>query len=146
MLDSVSSIEKQSERLLTASDAIMRNLYSQYTAIKDKARITKSQIIALEYIARKKECTMNELSKLTGFALGALTGIIDRMIAKGLVRRRRDGADRRVVKVYATEKGTTLANEYYQNKLEIVKQLLSKIEQADRENFVSMIEKVAGYF
>jgi len=48
---------------------------------------------------------MSELGRQTGYPTSALTGIVDRMIRKKLVRRIRDDNDRRIVKVTATSSG-----------------------------------------
>lgn len=49
--------------------------------------------------------TMTELVHITQQSAGTLTGIVDRLIAAGLVERRRDDADRRVVWVRITAVG-----------------------------------------
>lgn len=41
--------------------------------------------------------TAGKLAEMTGLTTGAITGIIDRLESAGLVRRERDGADRRKV-------------------------------------------------
>ncbi|WP_433242020.1 MarR family winged helix-turn-helix transcriptional regulator [Streptosporangium sp. CA-135522] len=43
--------------------------------------------------------TPGSLSRLTGFSTGAVTGVVDRLVRKGFVRRERDAADRRKVLV-----------------------------------------------
>ncbi|WP_347404483.1 MarR family transcriptional regulator [Streptomyces sp. MST-110588] len=43
---------------------------------------------------------------------GAITNRVDRMEAKGLVERVRDGADRRTVKIRITEQGHKVTDDY----------------------------------
>ena len=51
------------------------------------------------------QSTMTELVRFTQQSAGTLTGIVDRLIAAGLVERSRDDADRRVVWVRITDAG-----------------------------------------
>lgn len=137
---------KQAERLILAVEKIMRRLHGGLSAVWERRKLTKPQLITLNCMMRKKGCTMSALSQLTGMALSALTGIIDRLSAKGLVRRERNGEDRRVVKVLATEKGAAIAHEYHQAYLQCINQVFSRIEPVEREALVSLIEKIAGSF
>lgn len=140
------SIEKQAERLATAISKIIRNIELSYSTVQERRELTKPQMLTLLSIVKTKKCKMSDLSKLTGMALSALTGIVDRLIDKGFVRRERDLEDRRIVKVVATERGTAIANEYYQVYLNDIKKALSRIGLEDRENFVSLFEKIASSF
>lgn len=137
---------KQAERLILAVEKIMRRLHGGLSSVWERRKLTKPQLITLNCVMRKRECTMSELARMTSMALSALTGIIDRLSAKGLVRRERNGEDRRVVKVLATEKGAAIATEYQQAYLQCIDQVFSRIAPAEREALVSLIEKIAGSF
>jgi DNA-binding MarR family transcriptional regulator len=50
-----------------------------------------------------------ELARDLGIDAGAMTRLIDRLVAKGLVERRRDDADRRVVQLALTPAGRRIA-------------------------------------
>jgi DNA-binding MarR family transcriptional regulator len=50
-----------------------------------------------------------ELARDLGIDAGAMTRLIDRLVAKGLVERRRDAADRRVVQLALTPAGRRIA-------------------------------------
>jgi DNA-binding MarR family transcriptional regulator len=89
---------------------------------------------------------MSKLGKLTGYPTSALTGIIDRMIKKRLVRRVRDEHDRRIVKVEATANGLKLARQSYRIILRNTGSILQKVDPDDREKMVSLVEKIAGSF
>jgi DNA-binding MarR family transcriptional regulator len=87
---------------------------------------------------------MSELGKLTGYPTSALTGIIDRMLKKKLVKRVRDDDDRRIVKVIATDIGSDLAAEFQRQLMRCISVVLEKMEPSDREKMVSLMEKVAA--
>jgi len=57
----------------------------------------------------KDHLTVNELARLTGIETSTLSRLLDRMSAKGLLRRTRDTSDKRSVLVSLTPKGRKLA-------------------------------------
>lgn len=52
--------------------------------------------------------SLSELALRSFFDGPTMTGIVDRLESSGLVERRRDSQDRRVISVYLTEKGRAL--------------------------------------
>jgi DNA-binding MarR family transcriptional regulator len=58
----------------------------------------------------KRGFTFGELSRLLLVTSGNLTGIVDRLEADGLVRRKHDQHDRRVVRIVLTAKGRQLVD------------------------------------
>lgn len=53
---------------------------------------------------------LSELAKRSYFDGPTMTGIVDRLESAGLVTRRRDSQDRRVISVYLTDAGRALEN------------------------------------
>lgn len=51
---------------------------------------------------------MSRLADALDISVASMTGVVDRMEARGLVERRRDAEDRRVILVHAAEGGTRL--------------------------------------
>ncbi|MEW1633842.1 MarR family transcriptional regulator [Streptomyces sp. NPDC093801] len=62
---------------------------------------------------------------------GAITNRIDRLEAKGLVERVRDGADRRSVRIRLTDRGHTLADSVIEEHLAQYARLLAPLDRAD---------------
>jgi DNA-binding MarR family transcriptional regulator len=60
---------------------------------------------ALSALAGDVEMTMRQLARQLGITEGAATSVVDRLIRDGLMERRRDEKDRRIVKVRLTERG-----------------------------------------
>jgi DNA-binding MarR family transcriptional regulator len=141
---SKSLLKKQAERLFTAVEGIERSL--EHDLIGSELDLTKPQLKTLMAVSRAEYTTMSELGKLTGYPTSALTGIIDRMIKKKLVRRVRGDNDRRVVKVIATPFGTELAAAFHRKLMRSLSVVLEKMEPNGREKMVSMVENIAQGF
>ena len=68
-------------------------------------RLTPSQFDVIATLGDTDGMTCSELSARTLVTKGTLTGVLDRLVAKGLIRREAVDSDRRRVKVQLTEKG-----------------------------------------
>jgi DNA-binding MarR family transcriptional regulator len=70
------------------------------TAMSQAMGLHPSEGLCLWHVAESacgEPVTAGKLAEVTGLTTGAITGIIDRLEASGLVRRERDAADRRKV-------------------------------------------------
>ena len=74
-----------------------------------KEGLTGVQVLPLLAIAQGKAVNASELSRLVGTDPGAATRMLDRLQAKGLVRRARSTHDRRVVRLEVTAAGQKIA-------------------------------------
>lgn len=70
-----------------------------HTAIAAKAGLSGTDHKYLGLLIQRGEMTAGELAKATGLTSGAITGLVDRLEKKKLVRRRVDKEDRRKVSI-----------------------------------------------
>lgn len=77
-----------------------------HEAIARKAGLTGSDHKYLGLILQHKELTAGDLSKLTGLTTGAVTGLIDRLEKKKLLKRQFTKDDRRKVMIVPNEENT----------------------------------------
>jgi DNA-binding MarR family transcriptional regulator len=73
--------------------------------------LTAMQWRPIAMLALGRADTAVELAKLHGVDTGAMTRALDRLEAKGLIRRQRSEQDRRVVKLELTEAGQATARQ-----------------------------------
>jgi MarR family transcriptional regulator, organic hydroperoxide resistance regulator len=71
---------------------------------------------------------------------GTLTGVIDRMEERDLVRRERDPQDRRIWRIWLTQAGRELEHILPPIAIAIREQAMSGISVADRERFSELID------
>ena len=134
----------QAERILTAVTVIERGLERDH--FRAEFDLTHPQLLTMITISRCKKCTMSELGRLTGYPTSALTGIIDRMKSKRLVKRIRDKKDRRIVHVSLTPSGTRLAGKFRDRILNHTARVLEMVGVSDREKMILIVEKIADAF
>ena len=71
-------------------------------------RLTPSQFDVIATLGDSNGMTCAQLSAATLVTKGTLTGVLDRLAAKRLIRRTATNTDRRCVNIQLTEKGETL--------------------------------------
>ena len=71
-------------------------------------RLTPSQFDVITTLGDTEGMTCSELSATTLVTKGTLTGVLDRLAAKGLIRRDAVSGDRRCTKISLTDKGDAL--------------------------------------
>lgn len=72
---------------------------------------------------------------------GTLTGVLDRMESRGLVRRERDQNDRRVWRIWLTDAGKQLEEILPPIAAELREQAMQGVELADRERFSQLLDQ-----
>lgn len=77
-----------------------------HEAIARKAGLSGTDHKFLGFIIKNGEMTAGELSRITGLTTGAVTGLIDRLEKKKLVKRQFDKDDRRKVIIVPNEQNT----------------------------------------
>jgi DNA-binding MarR family transcriptional regulator len=85
---------------------------------------------------------MSELGSMLGLAKSSLTGLVDRTVQRGLVRREADPRDKRAVRVSLTEEGAALAKEFYDATCRRIEELPSGLAPAEREQLAALLARV----
>jgi MarR family transcriptional regulator, organic hydroperoxide resistance regulator len=67
--------------------------------------MTGAQKRILYFLDLKGSCNMSRIAKLVGCTVPAATGVVDKLVRAGLVRREQDDNDRRVIRIALTTDG-----------------------------------------
>lgn len=86
-------------------NVIFATLETELTALE----LTSAQFIVVIAAMRGRARTVNEFCAFAGVEAGPMSRLLDRLEAKGIVRRVRDSVDRRQVQVELTDKGHQLS-------------------------------------
>jgi DNA-binding MarR family transcriptional regulator len=82
------------------------------------------------------------LARATGLSSGAMTNRVDKLEARGLVKRRRDEQDRRGVVVSLTPRGRRKIDAAIQLRLDVADESLADISPAERARLAALLRKV----
>ncbi|MES2938517.1 MAG: MarR family transcriptional regulator [Pseudomonadota bacterium] len=90
---------------------IMTNVAAEVDAALEPAGLTNAQWVPLYKLHLGHPSTVAELARGCQLDTGAMTRTLDRLEAKGLLRRVRSEQDRRVVNIELTDEGRTAAGQ-----------------------------------
>ncbi|MFH1681304.1 MAG: MarR family transcriptional regulator [Candidatus Eisenbacteria bacterium] len=76
-------------------------------ALRDTG-LTQPQFLVLTQIAEEEGIPLTRIGENMLVTGGNITGIVDRLEREGLVKRKRDGKDRRIIRAFFTPKGKKL--------------------------------------
>ena len=88
------------------------------------------------------ELAASALARETGLSTGAMTNRVDRLIDRGLVRRRTGENDRRSVIVRLTAKGRKKIDEAIKYRLDSAHESLGDLTAAERKQLARLLRKV----
>lgn len=87
---------------------------------------------------------MSDLAECSQISHTSLTGIVDRLEEHGLVERRRDAADRRVVEVAATEHGLRALAEASEAFIERLDEVTRPLTSEELDQLLGLLRKLAA--
>ncbi|SEF35952.1 DNA-binding transcriptional regulator, MarR family [Amycolatopsis pretoriensis] len=85
---------------------------------------------------------MGDLGATLGLEKSSLTGLVDRAVRRGLVRREPDPDDRRAVHVVLTDEGRDLAEDFYAATCRRVDDLAAGLPATDRDRLAALLGRV----
>ncbi|MBI3743757.1 MAG: winged helix-turn-helix transcriptional regulator [Chloroflexi bacterium] len=86
--------------------------------------------------------TMTGVAQVAGVARGAATGMVDRLVARNLVRRYNDPANRRVVKVELMPDGARLREQVHARSVRRTEMLTSQLSAPQRQELERLLESI----
>jgi DNA-binding MarR family transcriptional regulator len=104
-----------------------------------KSKITLPQLFILSYLDKDGSLKMKDLAHLMFVTTAAATGIINRLVRCGYVRRAYDPKDRRVIYIELTDKGSELARKANHHKRQMLLDLFGALSKGERDNYLSVL-------
>jgi MarR family transcriptional regulator, transcriptional regulator for hemolysin len=101
--------------------------------------LTRSQWWVLNHLFRNNGATQSELADVLEIEKATLGRLLDRMEAKGWIRREDHASDRRAKCVYLTEEVEPAMKAMRVAAAELRRDALATLESAERERFVDML-------
>ncbi|MDA8218558.1 MAG: MarR family transcriptional regulator [Dehalococcoidales bacterium] len=89
------------------------------------------QLKVLFLVGGGEGVNMTQLARTLGMTLPTLTGVVDRLVGQGLVCRRDDPRDRRVVLLYPTKEGTALLDQFIRAGRQRLRLILDQLSLAN---------------
>jgi DNA-binding MarR family transcriptional regulator len=100
------------------------------------------QIFVIMMLSKKGSCNASDIANMLGVTSGAVTGLTDKLVNLGLMHRIRSEEDRRVVHFSLTEKGMEVSKQIFQERLQRLMSVFTKLEDEDLEKMMDVFTKL----
>ncbi len=110
--------------------------------IQEKFKITVPQLICLWEISQKGPIPLGELTKNIFLNKSTVTGIVDRLEKRNLVRRNRISIDRRQIHVEITEEGLDFLKKAPTPLQENFEKKFTALTEDEREEIMTAIDRI----
>ena len=105
-------------------------------------QVTASQMVTLIRIYEKVTTRVGVLSKEMRVSAPTITGVIDRLVRNGYLRRTHDREDRRVVNVELTEKGRATVEHILSEINKRWYRILMQLSEKEREDYLRILKRI----
>ena len=122
--------------LLTEEQALSKGYFSD---------LSNAEMHTLDAIGPYEARTMTETATDLGITTGTLTVAIDRLVKKGYVVRKRDEADRRIVRISLTKNGKLACRIHTKFHTVLAKRILEPYSSEDQEKLIKMVSEIDDY-
>ena len=136
------SIEEFADRVSALMPVIMKEYMKRQAVDFYKLKITMPQFFVLELLHRNGETKMSDIAGFLNVSTAAITGIVDRLVRDGFAARASDPADRRIVMIKLTAKGTATAKDILLKRKETTIQVFGMISQKEREDYLNILTHI----
>jgi len=101
-----------------------------------------TQIAILDFLQEKGACKMSELAEALNLTMGAITGIVDKMIKLKLVTRQRSRKDRRIVRVAFLKKGRNMVRRMNKERTLAINNIFAVFNAAEKREYLRLVTKM----
>lgn len=108
--------------------------------------LTPSQADVIFTLGNTEGLTFKEIGEHTLITKGTLTGVVDRLEQKGLVKRVSGHDDRRCTPVRLTAKGLKLFETVFPKQIAYLKTRFDRLSEHDRKQAIGLLKKIEDLF
>lgn len=138
------SAEINSIKLLGMIDRTVDLIQQVFDKFYKKFKLSKTQFSALYriYLAGDEGITLSALGNQMFVTKANITTLVDRMVARGLIKRIVNESDRRSIKAVITNEGSEILKEVIPNNQVFSSELLNCLTSREKERFRELLLKI----
>lgn len=103
---------------------------------------SKSELFALLILDRHKEIIMSQIADYISIPMSTATGVVDRLVKNGYLKRERSESDRRIVVIRLTDKGQELVDKFKKTLFKYIELINSNLTDEERNILFKVFFKV----
>ncbi len=136
------TIHKFAQEMSVIMPRMMREFVKRQPRVIATGEISFPQMAILHILKERDRCMMSELAKLFSVTTSAATGIVDRMVRAGYLKRVPDLNDRRIINIRITPKGKRAINAIFRQRQKMMVAVFEHFSSKERETYLNMVKKI----
>lgn len=132
------------DQIVSSLRRIIRAIDLQSRRIVDECGLTGPQLVVLRETARLGGASVSALTRGVNLSQPTVSGILDRLEKRGLVRRDRSEQDRRALLVSVTADGEGMLDDAPSLLQDRFRSELARLEEWERTQMLSTLQRLAG--
>jgi DNA-binding MarR family transcriptional regulator len=147
-MDSMEDRKKLIEKSIESIYAIKSKIVAEMHLYFNVMQITHSQWMVLQIVKKNVKKNVNtsikDLAGILGITSSATTQIVDGLVSKGFLFRKRNPDDRRVIKVALTEKSSTQIDSLKSKSFNTLSSLFDALDDEELFKYCELSNKITG--
>ena len=107
---------------------------------------SKTEFFSMIIIDRYGDMTMSQIAGYIQVSMSTATGIIDRLVKKGYLKRDRSESDRRIVVICLTDKGQNLMHEFKSRISDYIQRIDDVLSEEEKQLMYGIFIKIINLF
>ena len=128
----------QIEKIISLIFATRRMMFEQ----KEAQACSFLHLITLKYV-KETSPLMKDIAIFLGIAPPSATSLINNLTKQGLVSRKEDKIDRRIVRIQMTKKGEEFLHAHKRKAMEHMRRNLEKLSDAEQKHLCTILAKIS---
>jgi DNA-binding MarR family transcriptional regulator len=138
--------EQRVRELVQFIEALTERFKANESVFADRLEVSERELALLRALAKEGPMIMRALGGRFGVPVSTMTGLVDRMEKKGLVRRVRGRHDRRAIELEATPAGALALREHARGMEAIARGMLETLGDRDQQALIAILRRVREGF
>jgi DNA-binding MarR family transcriptional regulator len=120
---------------------LLRGLLARERNALSRGRLTVPQLSVLDHVAGAGPCTMGAIAAMFNMKRPTVTGVVDRLVRLGFLRRSHGETDRRAVVAVATESGRRVVATFHGERRRTIARMFDGVGPTDRMRFLATMKE-----
>lgn len=135
--------KKLIEKVIESIHAIKHNIAAEMHLLFDEIQMTQSQLLVLHFVKKNKTINIKDLANLLSITSSAATQIVNGLVNKGLLLRKRNPDDRRTLKIELSEKSKNQFDSIRSKSFQTLSSLFDVLDNDELLNYCKLNNKIA---
>ncbi|MBD2519896.1 winged helix-turn-helix transcriptional regulator [Nostoc sp. FACHB-973] len=131
---------------LTRCIAALADLFEvAQQSLGEAANLSKQECRVINVVGQSQSLIMREISERSGLSITNTTGIVEKLVKKGYLRRERSDEDRRIVRICLTPEGEKIYAMEVENYRKVSQAIMNALDEQEQQQMLRMMKKATRH-